>query len=169
MTVSYLNNDQKESEDWSTHYRALLESKLEEAGIDGALSARGRLPSSLGGEKGGLKKATTTSKGWKSSTSALAKSQAEVRNLKDMLAKTTKRALVAEERASEAVVVERKARAALDAREKQMASMRLRVSDCFLFPKNQIARGSNRRRTHAPPPPPYSPAARQDVRKHRGV
>lgn len=40
-----------------------------------------------------------------------------------------KRALVAEERAAEAVVVERKARAELDAREKQMASMRLRVSE----------------------------------------
>jgi hypothetical protein len=42
-----------------------------------------------------------------------------------------KRALAAEERAAEAVVVERKARAALDAREKQMATMRLRVSDVF--------------------------------------
>lgn len=39
-----------------------------------------------------------------------------------------KRALAAEERASEAVAMERKARAALDAREKQMGSMRIRVS-----------------------------------------
>ena len=61
-------------------------------------------------------------------TSAIAKSENERRKVEDMLAKTTKRALAAEERASEAVVVERKARAALDAREKQMASMRLRVS-----------------------------------------
>ena len=34
-----------------------------------------------------------------------------------------KRALAAEERATEAVVMERKARAALEAREKQMANM----------------------------------------------
>jgi hypothetical protein len=39
-----------------------------------------------------------------------------------------KRALAAEERATEAVVMERKARAALEAREKQMANMRVRVS-----------------------------------------
>jgi hypothetical protein len=39
-----------------------------------------------------------------------------------------KRALAAEERATEAVVMERKARAALEAREKQLANMRVRVS-----------------------------------------
>tara|TARA_B100001778_G_C18088191_1_gene406170 strand:+ start:225 stop:419 length:195 start_codon:yes stop_codon:yes gene_type:complete len=39
-----------------------------------------------------------------------------------------KRALAAEERATEVVVMERKARAALEAREKQMANMRVRVS-----------------------------------------
>ena len=39
-----------------------------------------------------------------------------------------KRALAAEERATEAVVMERKARAALEAREKQMTNMRVRVS-----------------------------------------
>lgn len=39
-----------------------------------------------------------------------------------------KRALAAEERATEAVVMERKGRAALEAREKQMANMRVRVS-----------------------------------------
>ena len=39
-----------------------------------------------------------------------------------------KRALAAEERAIEAVVMERKARAALEAREKQLANMRVRVS-----------------------------------------
>lgn len=140
MTFSHLDEQMvqyqaAESEDWSTHYRDLLESKLDEAGLSppAGLSTRGRLPSSLGGEAGGLKlgrkQQAKTSKGWKSSTSALAKSQGELRNVEDMLAKMTKRALAAEERAAEAVVVERKARAALDAREKQMASMRLRVSD----------------------------------------
>ena len=44
-----------------------------------------------------------------------------------------RRALIAEERAAEAVLVERKVHAALDAREKQMASMRLRVSQCLLL------------------------------------
>ena len=39
-----------------------------------------------------------------------------------------KRALAAEEKETEDVVMERKARAALEAREKQMANMRVRVS-----------------------------------------
>jgi len=39
-----------------------------------------------------------------------------------------KRALAAEERTTEAVVMERKARPALEAREKQLANMRVRVS-----------------------------------------
>lgn len=60
--------------------------------------------------------------------SAIAQSKKEVRNVKDQLAKMEKRAQIAEDRAKEATVMERKARAALDARDKQVASMRLRVS-----------------------------------------
>lgn len=42
-----------------------------------------------------------------------------------------KRAVAAEERAAEAIVMERKARHAQEAREKQVASMRLRVRVCL--------------------------------------
>lgn len=138
--------------EWSAHYRALLESKLEEAGLSPPKLQIGLVEAGL---KTTRKQQTKTSKdkGYQPSffTSAIAQSQNEARNVKDMLAKVRegwmyifscylffprspflqmeKRALAAEERAAEAVVVERKARAALDARGKQMASMRLRVSD----------------------------------------
>ena len=54
-----------------------------------------------------------------------------------------KRALAAEERATEAVVMERKARAALEAREKQMANMRVRVSLQIWKNKKKSANGMN--------------------------
>ena len=55
-----------------------------------------------------------------------------------------KRALAAEERATEDVVMERKARAALEAREKQMANMRVRVSlQKFGKIKKKSANGMN--------------------------
>ena len=54
-----------------------------------------------------------------------------------------KRALAAEERATEAVVMERKARAALEAREKQMANMRVRVSLQIWKNQKKSANGMN--------------------------
>ena len=54
-----------------------------------------------------------------------------------------KRALAAEERATEVVVMERKARAALEAREKQMANMRVRVSLRIWKNKKKSANGMN--------------------------
>ena len=54
-----------------------------------------------------------------------------------------KRALAAEERATEVVVMERKARAALEAREKQMANMRVRVSLQIWKNKKKSANGMN--------------------------
>ena len=54
-----------------------------------------------------------------------------------------KRALAAEERATEAVVMERKARVALEAREKQMANMRVRVSLQIWKNKKKSANGMN--------------------------
>ena len=60
-------------------------------------------------------------------TSAIAQSKKETRSVRDQLAKVEKRALLAEERAKDASVMERRTRAALDARDKQVSSMRLRV------------------------------------------
>ena len=60
-------------------------------------------------------------------TSAVAESKKETRGVRDQLAKMEKRALLAEERAKDASAMERRTRAALDARDKQVSSMRLRV------------------------------------------
>jgi len=102
-----------------------LESKLEEAGVY-ELGITGGAKSSHQAVK-----LPTKSKGQGHQpsfmVSAIAQSKNEARNLKDILAKMEKRAVVAEERAAEAVVAERKARADADAREKQLGSMRLRL------------------------------------------
>tara|TARA_B110000305_G_C19072331_1_gene462261 strand:- start:294 stop:581 length:288 start_codon:yes stop_codon:yes gene_type:complete len=60
-------------------------------------------------------------------TSAIAQSKKETRSVRDQLAKMERRATLAEERAKEASIMERISRAALDARDKQVSSMRLRV------------------------------------------
>ncbi|ACO61028.1 predicted protein [Micromonas commoda] len=116
----------KEADVFSTRYRSLLDSKLEEAGISPprkALNLTGiktrRWPSVKSDEK-------TQKHDPSHVVSAIARSRNEARNWKDQLAKMEKRALAAEERATEAVVMERKARAALEAREKQLANMRVR-------------------------------------------
>jgi hypothetical protein len=130
-----------------------LESKLEEAGVY-ELGTTGGAKSSHQAVKLPTK---SKGQGHQPSfmVSAIAQSKNEARNLKDILAKVTdilvvtrhnhdfrtpaksltrpssqmeKRAVVAEERAAEAVVAERKARADAVAREKQLGSMRLRVS-----------------------------------------
>ena len=116
--------------EWSSHYRSLLDTKLEEAMKSPSFAT------SSGNSSGKtIRKHQVRTKVDKLPrheptfmVSAIAQSKNEVRNVKDQLAKMEKRAQIAEDRAKEATVMERKARAALDARDKQVASMRLRVS-----------------------------------------
>jgi len=117
----------KEADIFSARYRSLLDSKLEEPGMSPprrALNLTGMKTRRWSGAKsdGGSLKHDPSHV-----VSAIARSKSEARNWKDQLAKMEKRALAAEERATEAVVMERKARAALEAREKQMANMRVRL------------------------------------------
>lgn len=116
--------------EWSSHYRSLLDTKLDEAMHSPSYAT----PSGHSSVKT-IRKHQNRTKVDKLPRheptfmiSAIAQSKNEVRNIRDQLAKMEKRALIAEDRAKEATVMERKARAALDARDKQVASMRLRVS-----------------------------------------
>jgi inorganic triphosphatase YgiF len=130
--------------EWSSHYRSLLDTKLEEAM---------KSPSFATSSGKTIRKHQARTKVDKLPrheptfmVSAIAQSKNEVRNVKDQLAKMEKRALIAEDRAKEATVMERKARAALDARDKQVASMRLRVSQhpphLFVFAASVLHRHS---------------------------
>lgn len=80
--------------EWSAHYRALLESKLEEAGLSPPKLQIGLVEAGL---KTTRKQQTKTSKdkGYEPSffTSAIAQSQNEARNVKDMLAKVRERGM----------------------------------------------------------------------------
>ena len=115
-------------------YRSLLERKLDEVGHTPGLSYNG-LTGSTTNRYSARKKVTRTDSADKGLmrhdpthfTSAIAQSKKETRSLRDQLAKMEKRALLAEERAKDASVMERRTRAALDARDKQVSSMRLRV------------------------------------------
>ena len=115
-------------------YRSLLERKLDEVGHTPGLSYNG-LTGSTVNRYSALKKVTRMDSADKGLmrhdpthfTSAIAQSKKETRSARDQLAKMEKRALQAEERAKEASVIERRTRAALDARNKQVSSMRLRV------------------------------------------
>lgn len=134
--------------EWSSHYRSLLDTKLEEAMKSPSFAT------SSGNSSGKtIRKHQARTKVDKLPrheptfmVSAIAQSKNEVRNVKDQLAKMEKRALIAEDRAKEATVMERKARAALDARDKQVASMRLRVSQhpphLFVFAASVLHRHS---------------------------
>ena len=115
-------------------YRSLLERKLDEVGYTPGHSYND-ITASTTNRYSARKKVTRTDsadKGLKRHdpthfTSAIAQSKKETRSARDQLAKMEKRALQAEERAKEASVIERRTRAALDARNKQVSSMRLRV------------------------------------------
>ena len=115
-------------------YRSLLERKLDEVGHTPGLSYNG-LAGSTVNRYSARKKVTRMDSADKGLmrhdpthfTSAIAQSKKETRSVRDQLAKMEKRALLAEERAKDASAMERRTRAALDARDKQVSSMRLRV------------------------------------------
>jgi hypothetical protein len=115
-------------------YRSLLERKLDEVGntpdlkhtsLTGGMSmrysARKKVTRTELTDKGLMKHNPSYF------TSAIAQSKKETRSVRDQLAKMERRATLAEERAKEASIMERISRAALDARDKQVSSMRLRV------------------------------------------
>lgn len=115
-------------------YRSLLERKLDEVGNTPDL----KYSSLTGGtamRHSARKKVTRTEltdKGLMKHdpsyfTSAIAQSKKETRSVQDQLAKMERRASLAEEHAKEASIMERRSRAALDARDKQVSSMRLWV------------------------------------------
>jgi hypothetical protein len=125
-------------------YRSLLERKLDEVGNTPGISYNG-LTGGTTMRYSARKKVTrtdSTDKGLMKHdpsyfTSAIAQSKKENRSVRDQLAKMERRATLAEERAKEASIMERRTRAALDARDKQVSSMRLRVSRAFPFPSSQ--------------------------------
>ena len=115
-------------------YRSLLERKLDEVGHTPGLSYNG-LAGSTVNRYSARKKVTgmdSADKGLMRHdpthfTSAIAQSKKKLEALETNLQKMEKRALLAEERAKDASAMERRTRAALDARDKQVSSMRLRV------------------------------------------